>query len=54
MVDKIVGDLVDDDSNRWYRVKYFGYDGISSQPEAALPAELTSRYLTQKSKRSTS
>ena len=52
VVDKIIDDLIDDDGHRWYRVKYYGYDGITTQPEAALPPELTSRYLTNKAKRS--
>ena len=52
VVDKINADLMDDEGHRWFLVKYYGYDNPSYQPEAALPAELVSRYLRAKERRS--
>ena len=51
VLEKIYDDTFDDEGHRWFRVKYYGYDEISYQPEAALPAEMTSRYLTRKARR---
>ena len=44
VVDKILGDSYDEDNNRWFLVKYYGYDGATLEPEAALPSELVSRF----------
>ena len=48
VVDRILDDTVDEDGYRWFLTKYYGYAEKSFQPEAALPAEMVSRYLTRK------
>ena len=48
VVDKILDDVVDEDGHRWFKVRYYGYNDTEYQPEAAIPAELTSQYLRRK------
>ena len=48
VVDKILDDVVDEDGHRWFKVRYYGYNDTGYQPEAAIPAELTSQYLRKK------
>ena len=54
VVDKILDHFVDDEGHNWFKVKYFGYRESSYQPEAALPPELTTRYLSRRARRNVS